>query len=101
MSKLKKIKPISDKERWGEISSPGEKVYYPSISLDSKQFPEIKNWDVPHKYQIVIEIKQTSKRVRKDGKTEADFDVVAYKVMPKSVMTDEELELEQAKGLST
>lgn len=90
------------KEHFGDMESPSEKIILPTISLDSNQVKEIKDWDPPEKYRLVIDIKQTSKNVGKDGKVRADFDITAYKYIPKKgvlEMDDEEFEEEEGKQL--
>lgn len=100
--KLKKIQPETMKEHFGSIESSSERVILPSISLNSNQVSEIKDWEPPEKYRLVIDIEQTSKSMKK-GKTTADFNIIAYKYIPKKDifdMNDKEFGEEQGKRLS-
>lgn len=96
--KTKKIKVTTP-------DSPLESPYLPSpcFNVTGEQMPEIKNWQVGQKYQLVIDVLQASKSLTKDGHADARLEVVGYKYLPaKEIedMTDEEFEKEQAKGLS-
>lgn len=81
--------------------------YLPTLYLDSKQVPEIKDWEVGETYHVILELRQTSKNendTEKDGKVNsvsAQFDIVAYKPMEMEKdmdeMTDEEIEEMQGK----
>jgi len=101
MLKLTKIKP----ESWND-EMPMGKTHYPYLNLDSDEVPEVKDWEVGKTYQIVLEVKQTSKsqnKEKKDVVTGASFDIVAYGI-PKNNLDDlsgPELEKMQAEGLST
>jgi len=80
----------------------------PDFRVTDDQIAEIKDWEVGEKYQLVIEVEMISKtKIGILGGTDdydGRFEVQAYKhLAPKSLdeMTDEEFELEQAKGLSS
>lgn len=94
MLKLKKIPT----EKWDNkgLDAP----YFPGVNFDTKQIPEIKEWEVGETYQIVLEIKQTSKSEDKEGKVNASFDITGYKVLDGEI-DDADLEEMQAKGLAS
>lgn len=60
-------------------SGSGDYKYYPSISLNEKQLPSVKDWKVGEKYKVILEIKQTGMNLSKDGNKEmasGSFDIV-------------------------
>lgn len=67
-------------------SAISERVHLPSISFNSEQLPEIKNWEVGQAYEVALQIKQTSLSQERDKKFSAGFDIVGVKVLnnPKS-----------------
>lgn len=77
----------------------------PSFHVNEKQISEIKRWEVGKKYKLEIEVELKSKHEMKmDGKITADasFDIVAYDVEKDyEDMSDDEMEMEQAKALSS
>lgn len=80
--KLKKIQTKRSYPEQVEASMPGPCVY-----LSSDQMPEMKNWEVGETYQLVIEVVQKSKNETED-RTSGEFELVAYKYMPKKEMED-------------
>lgn len=76
-------------------------LFPPSFNVDSKQMPEIKRWEVGHTYHLEIEIKQTSKYQNQRNHTDAGFDIVAYRVVKKSIadLTDEEMNAKAGKAM--
>lgn len=63
-----------------------ERVHFPSIHLNQKQLPEIKDWEVGKNYEIALKVRQTSKREDDDKKISGSFDIVGIKVF----MSEEE-----------
>lgn len=95
-----KTKKLKGNDMMGKDSMP---EMIPCFSVTAKQMPELKSWEVGEKYQLVVDVVQTSRREDKDGNIDAGFDVVGYKHLPANDiedMTDAEFEKEQAKGLS-
>ena len=68
----KKIKPPKSKMAIEQIAT-----YRPSIHLDEKQLPEIKNWKVGNKYELCIEVEMTShsKSEYNNGAYSAEFKI--------------------------
>lgn len=93
MLKLKKIPT----EKWDNKLS--DMPYSPSVNFDTKQIPEIKDWEVGETYQVVFEIKQMNKSENKDGMVNAGFDILGYKILGED-MSDTDIEEMQAEGLS-
>ena len=55
--------------------SESTKVYYPSLSLSSTEFPPVKAWTVGKTYQVTVSLKMIGMDLR--GKTmRGEFDVV-------------------------
>ena len=95
MLKLKKI----SKESYDEPKLGG--TYLPTVSLDTKQVPEIKDWEVGETYHVVLAIKQTSKSQNESNgnkTTSAYFEVTGYKVLDHE-MSDDDLETMQGEAL--
>lgn len=71
----------------------------PMLSINSDQFPEIKDWKVGETYELAVEVKMTSKHEGQEytfdkanaGLVRASFDI-------KSVQTDEEEDASDADG---
>ena len=99
MFKLKKI-PV---ESYGDLKEKNRK-YLPTLYLDEKQVPDIKDWEVGGEYDIVIRVKQTSKNENhledEENNLNAGFNIVAYKVLDKD-LDDEDMEHLQAEGLKS
>lgn len=77
-------------------------VMTPSFCASEEQIPEIRSWKVGGKYEICIEVEL--KRLSKvGGKIEGSFDILSYEPEGEdySDLSDEQMELEQAKGLSS
>lgn len=59
--------------------------YPPTLCLDSKNLPEIKDWKVGQTYEVSLKIKQTSmstsEREGGESRTHADFVIEAIKVL--------------------
>lgn len=58
-------------------------TYLPTLCLNDKALPEIKDWDVDGEYVLVLKVKQKSKSMNTQGKEEryhADFEIkeIAY-----------------------
>ena len=79
---FKKIKP--EKDDGMEVA---KHFYYPHLSLNAEQLPEIKSWDVGKEYRIDLIVKQVSKEDRDDNPTEARFKVVAVRAGKAKGMT--------------
>ena len=69
-----------------------EKINYPSLSLDSAQFPEIKNWKVGKKYHLhlVVEQKGIRESYSDEGEYNVEFDILKAKAMKAGVVPEEE-----------
>ena len=65
------LKTIQPESPTAEMS---KRKYYPSFHISSKELPEVKNWDVGKKYQILLEARQTGKREDEEG-ISADFEI--------------------------
>lgn len=88
MKHLKKIKVNEPNDV--EVSEPYNSV--PNFYINAEQMPEIEDWQVGEKYQIVMEVEQKSKEINENN-TSARFDIVAYRYLPKKSideMTDDE-----------
>ena len=88
--KLKKI-PVNGKSDI-DIYPPTHRSYPPQFDVDDMQMPEIKDWEVGHKYRLIIDIEQTSKNENED-RVSGNFNIIAYKYLkPKTIeeMTDKE-----------
>lgn len=48
-----------------------------TVHLDSKMYPEIKNWKIGEKYEILV--RQVSKTEEKDGRVSGNFEVLPIK----------------------
>lgn len=75
----------------------------PSFHVDTKQMPEIKNWEVGKKYRLVVEVEQTSYH-EDDHSSGASFNITAYEILNGKnydEMSDEEIEMEQGKALAS
>jgi len=86
---LKKIKVNNSSN---EVPSVGKDLSAPSFYMSAEQMPEIKDWEVGKKYQLIIEVEQISKNEHENS-VHASFEIVAYKHIPKKSideMTDEE-----------
>ena len=55
------------------------KVYYPSVMLNSKEFPPIKTWKVGQTYEVTVTLKMTGMHER-DKETTGEFDLVSVSV---------------------
>jgi|SRR3990167_2890314 len=82
MMHLKKIKVD---EMQGVMPNPMS--WPPSFSINAKQMPEIKDWEVGKKYRLVIEVEQKSKNEREDS-LDASFEIVAYKHLKEKTMDE-------------
>ena len=83
---LKKI-PVSKGEDSVKVN-PSSSMYPPSFYVSDKQMPEIENWEVGEKYTMVIEVEQKSMSEGDDKSISANFDIVAYKHIPKASVED-------------
>lgn len=103
MLKLKKI-PVK-KDDYSKSCGMSDEIPYfaPSFHVSDKQIPEIKDWKVGEKYQMVIEVEMKSmsshKRDDQEIGTSGSFDVVAYKTANEEI-SDDDLESLQGKALS-
>ncbi|KKN30973.1 hypothetical protein LCGC14_0828670 [marine sediment metagenome] len=100
--KLKKIpvKPMPKEMKVGIEDSPS--IFPPSFHIDEKQMPEIKKWDVGEKYRLVVDIEMKSKNETQLDKINGQFDLTAYKYIPKKSvldMNDKEFEEEEGKRM--
>ena len=90
--KLKKI-PVHDHDDMkGEMKGG---MMPPYLGIESKQVPEVKDWEVGETYRLVVDLKQTSKSEDRDGRVSGGFELIAYKHIPeKSIdeMSDKEFE---------
>lgn len=106
MIKLKQIPVKKNKNRGMEVSMDEyEMSYSPNFRLIDRQMPEIKDWEVGEKYQIVVEVEMTSKNEVKNKSADkigvaGSFDILAYKTMDGEDMSDEDLENMQGMGMS-
>ena len=79
-----------------------DRLHAPQFHIDARQMPEIKNWEPPNEYILVVRIKQTNKNVDENRHT-AEFDIVAYKYLPSKTieeMTDKEFGEHQGQALA-
>ena len=63
-----------------ESTSP-EKTYFPSFYVDSKQMPDIDNWEVGEEYTITVKVKMCSYSLseREDkSMSSAEIEVLEY-----------------------
>ncbi len=86
--KLKKIQAETPEEHFGDMDIPSKKIILPSIRINSDQMKEVKDWLPPEKYRLIVELQQTDMRVDKEGKVRAEFDLTAYKYLPKKSIDD-------------
>lgn len=57
------------------------KKYYPSLSLNSTEFPPVKDWAVGKTYTLTITVLMTGQHQRGDGRQiSGDFDVRSARV---------------------
>ena len=86
MAHLKKIQKDAKGKKIGaqDISD----MAYPTLYVDNQQIPEIADWEVGKKYQLLIEVEQKSKsemEVKSGGEErqiiDARFNIVAYAVI--------------------
>ncbi len=70
---MRKIKGESEKELMSEGSTA---IYYPTVCIDSEEFPEAKDWEVGETYLVVMELRFSGKseRMNKGGKTTGHYD---------------------------
>ncbi len=101
MLKLKKI-PITDNKNLDSGLIRNDYISSPSLSLNDKQVPEIKDWQVGETYTIVLEIKMVSMSAYDKSGTSGSFDIIKYKVMDDiEDMSDADLEEMQGEALSS
>lgn len=83
---MRKIKPESAKEAYGDMSpmdakSADAKVILPSTGFDNKTLPEAADWKVGKTYRVVLDLtmRGISQRKGRDGveRGNYDFDIVA------------------------
>lgn len=59
--------------------------FKPTVSFSAKQLPELKNWKVGSKYQLVLEVEQKSLREESYGKNKGElkgsFEVLNVKAL--------------------
>jgi len=53
---------------------------FPSLQLDAKTFPPVKDWQVGREYTVTLKLRQTSKSEHRKGEIEAGFDVLTAEV---------------------
>jgi len=102
------LKPIKVKKKKPSYMKDEDPVpyWYPSFHVNSKQIPEIKDWETGKNYKMVIEVNLSSKnQSERDGNTNtsASLEVVAYavgKAKDISKMTDKEFGNYQGEALS-
>lgn len=68
---MKKKKNI--KEQIGVIEASMTK---PRLYLDANMLPEIKEWKVGSKYEIMLDVRQVGMREDEDGTFEASFEIL-------------------------
>jgi len=104
MFKLKKI-PIEKMDKDVAKSIEGPSAWPPSFHVNDKQMPEIRNWKVGEKYQIMIEVEMKSFQdeaiADKPAKinASASFDILAYNTMDIEDMSDEEFRKYESNAL--
>lgn len=62
-------------------STTPEKIYFPSFYVDSKQMPDIDNWEVGKEYTITVKVKMCSYSLseREDkSMSSAEIEVLEY-----------------------
>ncbi len=68
-----------------DAAEPMDSNFPPSLCLDSRQLPEVKDWKVGQTYEVSLKIKQTSmstsEREGGESRTHADFVIEAIKVI--------------------
>lgn len=95
---LKKIKQNKMEDTACDMPSKLSDYHLPNLYLNSKQIPEIKDWEVGKSYKIVLEVKEVASRIESNMDVEhmtADFKVKSYKI----IEDDVDLEEMQAEGL--
>lgn len=99
MLNLKKI-PVKKSESGDKAIESLMDSYPPSIHLSDKQVPEIKNWKAGQTYQLIIQVKETSMNIQKDGRVDASFEITHYKaVTGMDEMSDKEIENMQGQAM--
>ncbi len=89
--KLKAVKP----RKMENIDVPTGEIY-PTVCLNDKALPEIKDWEVGEEYYLVLKVEQTRKDMNSDDGGEnwhADFNIKEIGVlddMEDEMMDDEE-----------
>ncbi len=62
----------------------------PSFSLTEKELPEIKDWNVGHKYTLVVEVEMVSSSKDEYGKSPLTSRFKIHKVGEKEIMDEDE-----------
>ena len=76
MPKFKSTQRSYGKDSCCGPSKGGRETYFPQIDFTEKELPEILDWKIGGEYEIVIKIKQTAIRKRRNDPATADFDVM-------------------------
>ena len=108
MLKLKEI-PVKKpaKSNYPMISSEDYRLSYsPSFSLIDKQVPEIADWEVGKKYQMIVEVEMTGKNEVKERDEKigvsGNFNILSYKTTDDvEDMSDEDVEKMMGKARSS
>ena len=68
------------------------KIYYPTVHFNSKELPEIKDWEVGKTYELKLKVKQKSMREAMHGEEKmriADFDIIGVEVLDKGLNSEQ------------
>ena len=79
-------------EAIAQPSESKERINYPTLSLNSAEFPELKNWKVGKKYHLhlVVEQKGIRESYNDKDKYEADFSILKAMSMKGGVVPEED-----------
>ena len=66
-------------------------MYLPRLSLNEKQLPDIKSWQVGKSYKVTLEVELVALRKDEYGKSPLTGDFKISKVNDKNLMSQEQL----------
>jgi hypothetical protein len=78
---MKNVKPIKPSEGMEMPMKP--QPYYPTVSIDFKAIPEMKNWKVGNDYTVTLKLKQTGMNLSESKHHDygsAQFEVRGYDI---------------------
>ncbi len=86
------VKTYLVKPEESNLDMQGSEKYYPSIHLNSKNLPAIKDWEVGEEYSVMLKIKQTSKSIENDQECSGSFEIREILVLPHEEKEEEKHE---------